>query len=63
MFLSEADIKTVNDIKIQAMMFDMDIDWEMLQLIPKVKIETPFWIVRWQEKMTGGDQSVIDNGF
>lgn len=52
----------VDDLKIQAMMFDMDIDWEAASLMPKRKDETPFWVKRWQEKQAGSDYTVYDNG-
>lgn len=47
--------KKVADIKIQSMMFDMDIDWETLELIPKTKETTPIWIKRWREKQDNSD--------
>lgn len=56
--------KAVADLKIQAMMFSMDIDWETLALIPlRKKEEPPIWVKKWQDKITGGDQDVTDNGF
>jgi hypothetical protein len=42
--------KALSDITIQAIMFDMDVDWETLQLTPKVKKEPePFWKRKWRE--------------
>lgn len=55
MTLQEAVTKKVADLKIQAMMFDMDIDFETLELIPKTKDTTPIWIKRWNEKRASAD--------
>lgn len=52
------DTKLVADLRVQAMMFDMNIDWETLELVPKVQVEEdPFWLARWKEKR---DQSDFD---
>lgn len=57
-------ITLINGLKIQAIMFDMDIDWETLELIPiKKQEEPPIWIKKWRDKTTGGDQDVTDNGY
>lgn len=61
---TEKDTQLINDLKVQAMMFSMAIDWETLELQPIKKPEPPpIWIRKWQEKLTEGDQDVIDNGF
>lgn len=52
--LAEAKRKLA-DLKVQAMMFDMDIDIETWSLVPKVKSEQPFWITRWREKEANSD--------
>lgn len=39
-----------DDLKIQAMIFDMDIDWETLTLVEKRKDDTPQWLKNWQAK-------------
>ncbi len=46
----------VADLKIQAIMFDMDIEWETLVLVPKVKVvPEPFWLERWKIKRAESD--------
>lgn len=52
------DAKLVADLQVRAMMFDMCVDWETLELVPKVQVqEDPFWLTRWKEKR---DQSDFD---
>lgn len=48
------------DLKVQAMMFDMDIDIEALSLEPKRSDNTPIWVRRWREKL---DQADFDQQF
>lgn len=43
------------DLKIQAMIFDMDIDIETWSLVPKDKFKHPFWIRRWREQQENSD--------
>lgn len=50
----------LDDLKIQAMLFNMDIDIETLSLEPKLKDETPVWLKRWKEKESGGDRQPND---
>lgn len=46
----------LNDLKIQAMLFDMDIDFETFELVPKrKKYEVPKWVERWKEKRAEAD--------
>lgn len=45
----------VNDLKIQSIMFDMDIDYEALSLVEKRRDTTPIWIKRWNEKRRESD--------
>lgn len=53
--------RKVADLKIQAMMFDMDIDWETLEVVPKSKTEPEaIWLTRWKEKV---EQSDFDTNF
>jgi len=48
--------KKVADLRIQAMMFDMDIDWETLEVVPKSKVEPEaIWLTRWKEKVDQSD--------
>jgi len=55
--------KKINDLKIQAMLFDMDIDWETASLVPKRKVEKT-WLDKWKDKLNdSADHSVTDNGF
>lgn len=51
----ELEIEVISELKIQAMIFDMDIDYEALALIPKRKDNTPVWIKRWNEKRAEAD--------
>lgn len=60
--MNTRELKIINDLKIQSMLFDMEIDWEALTLVPKVKDTTPIWIKRWQEKQAESDYTVYDNG-
>lgn len=56
-------IKRIADLKVQAMMFDMEVDWEAGKLIPKQpEYKEPFWIKKWRDKQNSSDSSVIDNG-
>lgn len=48
-------IKKANDLKIQAMMFDMDIDIETWALVPKSTYREPFWLTNWKDKVNQGD--------
>ena len=43
------------DLKVQAMMFDMDIDWETLELTAKNDYKEAVWLTRWKEKVADGD--------
>lgn len=63
MTLTSKDIEVINDLKIQAMMFDMCVDWETLELVPVTKDVTPIWVKRWKEKQANSDYDVTDNGF
>lgn len=48
--------KAVADIQIQSMMFDMAIDWETFELIPKAKKDTtPIWIKKWRDNREASD--------
>jgi hypothetical protein len=43
------------DLKIQAMMFDLDVDWESLELTPKRTDTQPFWVKNWKDKLNESD--------
>lgn len=46
----------IADLKVQSMMFDMEVDWETLKLVSKKKpYQEPFWITRWKEKRDNSD--------
>ncbi len=60
--LTASDLEVINDLKIQAMMFDLSIDWESLELVPVVKDQTPVWIKKWRNKFEESDYTVYDNG-
>lgn len=46
---------TMDDLEVQAMIFDMDIDIEALRLTPKNEYKEPIWITRWKEKRNDAD--------
>ena len=63
--MSDKEIETLHkkmaDLKVQAMMFDMDIDWETLEVVPKSKAKLEaVWLTRWKDKV---DQSDFDTNF
>lgn len=47
--------KRVADLHIQSMLFDMDIDWELLTLCEKSDSKELQWLTRWKEKVDNGD--------
>lgn len=63
MTTNELAQKKYADLKIQAMMFDMDIDIETWSLVPKAESTKPTWLTRWLDKQAESDYTVIDNGF
>lgn len=48
------------NLKVQAMMFDMDIDWETLSLVDKDDYKEPYWLTKWKEKERSGDRQPED---
>jgi hypothetical protein len=53
--------KAVADLMVQAMMFDMDIDWENGTLTQKrVDAPEPFWKKRWMDKIHAADRQPGD---
>lgn len=50
-------LSKVADLQIQAMMFDMDIDYETLSLTERIKYNQPIWLQRYKTKL---DESDID---
>ena len=56
-------LKRVADLKIQAMLFGMEIDWDTLSLTEIIKHKAKPWLERWREKESGRDFTNIDNGF
>ena len=61
--LTKDEIERINDLKIQAMLFDMDIDWETMTLITKAKKQPKTWLDKFKERQNESDYTVIDNGF
>lgn len=49
--------KRLCDLRVQAMMFDMDIDIETWSLVPKVEHSDPVWLQRYKDKL---DESDVD---
>lgn len=48
----------LNDLKVQAIIFDMEIDIETWSLAPKSK-KQPIWLTRWQEKRDDSDSNEL----
>lgn len=54
--LTPEERKAIADIKVRAMMFDMDIDWETAQLVPKRKeVQDPQWLTNFKNKRDESD--------
>jgi hypothetical protein len=52
------------DLEVQAMMFNMEIDYEAGCLTNKKNpVIKEFWLVRYLDKLNESDHLVIDNGF
>lgn len=55
--MNDQIIKVRDDLLIQAMMFDMDIDWETLELVEKkkpVESKKP-WLDKWLDQQSNAD--------
>lgn len=53
--------KAIADLKVQAMMFSMGIDWETCSLIQiKAVAKDPFWLTNWKEKINISDRQPGD---
>lgn len=52
--------KTLADLKIQALIFDMDIDIETLSLMPKSTSVEPAWLTQWKNRFGDGDNDPSD---
>ncbi len=48
-------LRKINDLKIQAMIFDMDIDIEKLELVEKSTYQEPKWLKKWKDKQDAQD--------
>lgn len=46
----------LDDLQVQSMIFDMDIDYESLTLVPRNDYKEPDWLIRWKEKQDGSDR-------
>lgn len=53
--LSAEEIEIINDLKIQAMLFGMLVDWETLGLVPKSSHTDAVWLTRWKNKRDDSD--------
>lgn len=49
------DFSPIADLKIQAMLFDMDIDYETMSLVPKQTYKEAVWLTRWKDKQADAD--------
>lgn len=52
--------KVLADLRIQAIVFDMEVDIETATLTPKRTKLIPIWIKKWREKERGGDRHPED---
>lgn len=43
------------DLQVQSMLFDADIDWELLTLMEKSDYKEPGWVARWKTKQADAD--------
>ncbi len=54
--LTPEERKAIADIKVRAMMFDMDVDWETVTLVPKQKqTQDPQWLINFKNKREQSD--------
>lgn len=54
--MEKAFTKISSDLLIQSMMFNIDIDWETLTLINKVKAQPESrWLIGWKAKREDSD--------
>jgi hypothetical protein len=53
-------INRLDELKIQAMMFDMDIDYETASLVPKSNDKPAFWLTKWKDKQNDCDRQPSD---
>jgi hypothetical protein len=54
--LTPEERKVIADIKVRAMMFDMDVDVETLGLIPKKQpVQEPQWLKNYKDKREDSD--------
>lgn len=49
------DFSKLDDLKVQAMLFDMEVDLEAFDLVAKRKDDRPGWQIRWNDKRNQGD--------
>lgn len=52
---NQYDFSKLNDLKVQAMLFDMEIDFETFDLVARRKDDRPDWQIRWNDKRSKGD--------
>ena len=58
--LPENAIKLLADLQVQSMLFNMDVDWEALNLVPQNKYQEPIWISRWRARELSSDRQPND---
>lgn len=44
------------DLRVQSMMFDMDIDIETWSIVEKSEDKEAYWLTKWKEKQEKGDK-------
>lgn len=50
--------RKIADLRIQAMLFGLEVDWETLALVPKSDYVAPPWVTAWKIKQEEADFDV-----
>lgn len=53
--MTEEAQRTYADLRIQAMLLDLAVDWETLDLVPKSDYRAPQWLTAWKNKQEEAD--------
>lgn len=53
------DFTRLHELQVQAMLFDMDIDLETFQLVPKETYQRPEGLIRWADKQDESDFDIL----
>lgn len=52
--------KTLADLRVQAMLFDMAVDLEAATLVPKPAL-SPKWLTRWKDKINDDSDNLPES--